>query len=485
LTISPSGSLTGWQRPRHLWVPDYDTSFGPEAIELCAMAGLVLDEWQQFVLTVLLAVRGGKWAAFEAALEVSRQNGKGGVYEGRELAGLFLLGEKVLVHCAHEQKTSDKALDRMEAIIEGCPDLSRRVKQIKRSNTQEGVYLKNGGELRYTTRTAGGLRGWSCDFLGLDEAMDIKETAHTSVFPTMAARPNPQILYAGSSVDQQTMHDGVVFARLRERGIRGGDQRLAYFGWSAPFDHPDQVTPEVARDPHHWAAANPAFGIRIDADYIEKEQGAMSARGFAVERLGVGDWPDTSDASDAVIAAETWRSLIDQASKALNPVCFALDVRPDRSSAAIGAAGKRTDGRRHVEIVDRRPGTGWVVDRLAELTANHQNVGVVLDPAGPAASLLTDLNERLDIEVTEVTASEHAQACGMIYDACEQSTLRHLGTPELDAAVKGARKRSLGDAWAWSRKISTVDISPLVAVTLAHWGSITRQPPAKPWVVVA
>jgi hypothetical protein len=481
LLLSPLGS----QRPRHLWVPDYDTSFGPEAIELCQMAGLVLDEWQQFVITVLLAVRAGKWAAFEAGLEVPRQNGKGGVYEARELAGLFLLGEKVLVHCAHEQKTSDKALDRMEALIEGCPDLSRRVKSIKRTNTHEGVYLKNGQELRYTTRTAGGLRGWSCDFLGLDEAMDIKETAHTSVFPTMAARPNPQIFYAGSAVDQQTMSDGVVFARLRERGIRGGDQRLAYFGWSAPFDHPGQVSEEAAQDPHHWAAANPAYGIRIDKDYIDKEQGAMSARGFVVERLGVGDWPETSEAGEMVIALETWRGLIDTASAVVDPVCFALDVRPDRSSAAIAAAGKRKDGTRHFEIVDQRPGTGWVVDRIADLTASHKHVGVVLDPAGPAASLLTDLNDRLDFEVTEVTANEHAQACGMIYDACEQATVRHLGTPELDAAIRGARKRSLGDAWAWSRKASTVDISPLVAVTLAFWGSVTRVPPPKMWMVVA
>jgi hypothetical protein len=94
--------------------------------------------------------------------------------------------------------------------------------------------------------------------------MDIKETAHTSVFPTMAARPNPQIFYAGSAVDQQTMHDGVVFARLRERGIRGGDQRLAYFGWSPRSTTPTRSPPEAAqrpaplggrqprvRDPHH------------------------------------------------------------------------------------------------------------------------------------------------------------------------------------------------------------------------------------------
>jgi hypothetical protein len=42
-----------------------------------------------------------------------------------------------------------------------------------------------------------------------------------------------------------------------------------------------------------------------------------------------------------------------------------------------------------------------------------------------------------------------------------------LGTPELKAALKGASKRSLGDSWAWARKSSAVDISPLVAVTLA------------------
>src|SRR4051812_10469661 len=91
LIDSPHPSPLGSQRPRVLWIPDYDTSFGPEAIELCRHVGLVLDEWQQFVLTVLLAVRAGKWAAFEAALEVARQNGKGGVYESREITGLFLL----------------------------------------------------------------------------------------------------------------------------------------------------------------------------------------------------------------------------------------------------------------------------------------------------------------------------------------------------------------------------------------------------------
>ena len=62
-----------------------------------------------------------------------------------------------------------------------------------------------------------------------------------------------------------------------------------------------------------------------------------------------------------------------------------------------------------------------------------------------------------------------------------EKALRHLGGLELRQAVKGATKRPLGDAWAWSRRKSTVDISPLVAATLALWGD--RKRPARGWTI--
>ena len=71
-------------------------------------------------------------------------------------------------------------------------------------------------------------------------------------------------------------------------------------------------------------------------------------------------------------------------------------------------------------------------------------------------------------------SKEHAQACGSLYDALVGRKVRHLGTPELTAAVDGAKTRVLGEAWAWSRKSSAIDISPLVAVTLALWGNTQR-----------
>jgi hypothetical protein len=60
--------------------------------------------------------------------------------------------------------------------------------------------------------------------------------------------------------------------------------------------------------------------------------------------------------------------------------------------------------------------------------------------------------------------------------------------PSLDAAVAGAKERDLGDAKALTRAASSVDISPLVAVTLAAWGHMTRshieeEEPAEPWAI--
>jgi hypothetical protein len=74
------------------------------------------------------------------------------------------------------------------------------------------------------------------------------------------------------------------------------------------------------------------------------------------------------------------------------------------------------------------------------------------------------------VEYEAVNAQEHARACGMLFDTVEQSGLKHLAQAELTAAIKGAAKRPLGDAWAWARKSSASDISPLVAVTLALYG---------------
>jgi hypothetical protein len=464
--------LRGSQQPRILHLPKSVSSTGQEAVELAAMAELEMDPWQQFVLQNSLGERpDGKWSAFEVGLEVPRQNGKGGILEARELAGLFLLGERLIIHSAHEFATASEALERMDNILEGAPDLSRRVRVIKRSHGEEGVYLKNGQRLRYKTRTKGGGRGFSADCVILDEAMILAESFIGSLFFTLSARPNPQVWYTGSAVDQSYMDHGRVFARIRQRALQGEDPALAYFGWSPAFERPDDLPPTAAADPDVWAQANPALGIRIDPEHIAKEHRSMDARTFAVERLGVGDWPATDEGADTIIDMDVWRALEDEGSQIDGSVCFAYDVKPDRSMAAIAVAGLRADGLAHGEIVEHRRGTGWVAQRLSELTSRHDSLGVVC--AGDDAKALIPEIRALDMKVDESTAAEQAQAHAQFINAVNDATLRHLGTPELEAALRGAATTQREGGQAWSRKNSSVDICPLVALT--HALSLAKQ----------
>src|SRR4051812_39799203 len=171
LVAAPAG-LVGHQRPRIASIPPSSSSAGAEAVELARMAGLHLDPWQEFALEAALGERpDGRWSAFEVGLVVSRQNGKGSVLEGRELAGLFLLGERLIIHSAHQFDTSLEAFSRLEALIADNDEFARRVKKITRSHGEEGITLTNGQRIRFRTRTKGGGRGFSCDCLILDEAM--------------------------------------------------------------------------------------------------------------------------------------------------------------------------------------------------------------------------------------------------------------------------------------------------------------------------
>jgi hypothetical protein len=127
LTSSPPDELRGVQTPRIESVPDYVSTSGHEAVELCAAFGVHLDPWQQHVLIGALGERpDGKWSAFEVATIVSRQNGKGEILLARQLAGLFLLGEHLIMHSAHEYKTAAEAFLRIRAVVENYDELRKR-----------------------------------------------------------------------------------------------------------------------------------------------------------------------------------------------------------------------------------------------------------------------------------------------------------------------------------------------------------------------
>lgn len=449
----------GIQEPTHLLVPPAVSSSAVEAAELAASVGLVLDPWQRLALEASLGeTADGRWAAFEFGLEVARQNGKGSVIEARELAGLFLFGEELILHSAHEFKVCSEAFRRLVGWIDGSADLSRRVKRVFTASGKESIELTSGARIRFVARSKGSGRGFTGDLIVLDEAMILSRDAVAAMMPTLSARPNPQIWYTGSApfAESEVWHS--VRRRAMETIESGESGRLAWCGWEAPAGA-DPADRDV------WLATNPAVGYRISPEYLEAEFGALDHESFLRERLSVAD---SGSAGGHMIDPVVWLSRADRGSVPAGGLVLGVDVQPGSMSAAVGVAGVRVDGVRHVEVIDVRPGTGWVVSRVAEVVSRNRDIcAVALDPRSPAGGLLAQLQTVLDVPVVEVGSAGHGQAVASLLQHVANGSVAHLGQPLLDAAVEAARPRRMGDAQAFSRSSSDANIAPLVAVTLA------------------
>ncbi|WP_079106584.1 terminase [Streptomyces hygroscopicus] len=473
------GRVYGWQTPPIQTAPPAVSTAGQEAIDLAARAGLVLDPWQQHVLRVGMGEKpDGSWAAFEVAFNVPRQNGKGGIIEARELWGLFIGGEELILHSAHEFKTAKNAFKRIERLIRQTPDLHKRVKTYRQTVGEEGIELHTGQLLRFIARSKGSGRGFTGHCNVMDEDMILGDNEMDALLPTMAAVEDPQIWYAGSA---GIGAPSVQLGRLRRRALAAielgaPDPSLAYMEWSAD-PHVDECAADCTAhdDPESDEAvlkSNPGIGHRLTLEKVARERATLSAAGYARERLGVGDYPSDSADTWQVIGEEVWRALADATSRPEDPVAFAIDTTPERSHSAIGVAGL-SGAAVHVEVVDHQPGTGWVVDRAVELDGRHSPRCWVVDEGGPAGSLIPELR-KAGLLVVSPKARQVAQACGQFYDAVTEQSLVHIDNAPLAAALAGAQQRPLGDAWAWARRGVSVDISPLVAVTLAKWGLETE-----------
>ena len=74
-------------------------------------------------------------------------------------------------------------------------------------------------------------------------------------------------------------------------------------------------------------------------------------------------------------------------------------------------------------------------------------------------------------------------ASGQFFEAVAQGAVRWPDQPVLLPGLAEASVKTMGDAWAWNRVGSPVDIAPLCAVTYALWG-LTNDV-AKPKTVTA
>lgn len=481
--MKPDATLV---KPAYLTHPPFTKTDGPEVADLAEMVGLAPDPEQRLALDVLFALGADfRVAAFEFAVIEARQNGKSGLFKMAALGWLFITDQRLVVWSAHEMATTREAFRDLAELIENCAPLRKRLAAgpshgIYRGNGDEAIELANGHRIKFKARTHGGGRGLTGDKVVLDEAMFLAPHHMGALLPTLSAVDDPQVVYGASA----GLAGSEVLRGVRDRGRAGGSPRLAYMEFcSLPEEnacadeacsHALGVEGCALDDVEYLRQANPALERRISVDYLLAERQALPPEEFGRERAGWWDKPEGAEGT--LITPEVWEKLKDPTSEPGDPISFGVYVSSDRTTAAIGVAGRRADGKIHVGIVpavrgkqfDTLPGTLWIPDRLAELWEWHPDA-VVIDGHSAAASLITAIEAR-NVDVAKINSTDLAKACGNFFDAVTEGNLRHRGARPLARAVTAGTKRELSDAWVWDRKDKSSDIAQLMAVTLAVHG---------------
>lgn len=470
-----------WTRPIRPLTPA--TSSGFECIEFAEQVlGLQLLPWQRWLLIHLLELNPDNTYRFRTAVVmVARQNGKSTLLQIIALWKLYLDGANLIIGTAQNLDIAEETWAGAVELAESVPELREEIAHVDRTNGKKALRLTAGERYKVAAASRRGGRGLSGDFIALDELREHQNwDAWAAVTKTTMARERPQIVGFSNAGTAES----VVLASLRNDAMAtigeryglwdgAGDDSLGIFEWSPSDDtvctcrHRPHQPECLLQDRSRWAAANPALGHTITERAISSAMSTDPDPIFLTEVLC--RWVD--GVFEPVIPLHAWAAAEDPTSTIRDgyQVALAVDVAyPDRDMAAISVCGMRDDGDLHVEVIAHRPGTDWVVRELVRLRDKWWPSAIVIDPGGPAGSLLNEAEEA-ELDIVQPSTREIAQGCGEFYDLLVDSKrLHHLGQKELNDALTSAAKRDLSDAWAWSRKGSR-DISPLVSATNAVW----------------
>jgi hypothetical protein len=324
----------------------------------------------------------------------------------------------------------------------------------------------------YKARTGGAGRGFAkADLVVYDEAQHLRAEHVAASGPARLANPNAQAWYCGSGGLETSENTW----RLRRRALTGGGSpRFAYVEHTAErvsvvdgrvvSERPSDVLDRGA-----WAEANPAYGYRITDESLLSLYDELGPELFARECLCV--WDPEAGEDGRLIPQGVWDLVCAPNVELSGRVAFGVDVHEDRSSATIVAVSEA----KQIEVVDHHPGVDWVMPRVDELCQKWGTI-VAFDAAGPVASLVHEFASLERQRRLVPVGAEMPRACGSFFDDVAEARLQVKRSKVLDAAVAGAARRFVGDAWKWARRDSSVDITALVAATVGLWAVALPQP---------
>jgi len=463
----------GRQTPTQAIVLPFKQSKGMEAVSFYEESGRHAQDWQKLLITDIMAQNDdGLWTHQKFGYEVPRQNGKGEILAMRELWGLRN-GERIC-HTAHKTSTSHSAFVRLMKLLsdagyvetgrkkKGRIDPDKSYKATKQYGLEQ-IFLKDGGQIVFRTRTEAGGIGESFDLLVIDEAQEYTSAQQSALIYTIAASPNPQTIFCGTPPTVTSKGD--VFVGLRQQTLAGQSFDTGWAEWST-YERPDDIM-----NADLWYETNPSLGTILKERTIRSED-ARNKLDFIIQRLGF--WHSYELKSE--ITQAEWLSLrVKRLPDLKGKIFCGIKFGVDGKNVSLSIALNTKDGKIFLETIDCRSqakGFAWLVSFVSKADV----YAVVIDGKGKS-ELLSEAFKQAHVKAKVIvpTYGDAITAYAGFRQAIDDASICHAGQPSVTAAISNCEKRMIGTNGAFGfRSIKEgVDVSIVESLALAFWGRST------------
>lgn len=413
---------------------------------------------------LMLAVRAdGEYAADHIVISLPRQVGK-----------TYLIACVIFALCLMKPglrviwtaQVKDTALETFEKFftMSQRPKVKPHILRTPRGKGDEAIVFNNGSSIEFGARDSGFGRGRSdVDVIIYDEGQHLSNEALENQGAAQNVAVNPLTFVMGTP--PRPKDKGEWFTLTRQEALDGDSEGTLYIEMSA-----DRGADPMDRD--QWRKANPSFPARTsERAMLRLRKKLKNDASWSREALGI--W-DTIGKQFSPINGALWDEGADVGpDDTAKPNGMAVDASHNRHFSVGACWLEETSA--HVEEVwaggDEAAATEWVAKRAG------RRIPVLIDAMSPAASMIPALKAR-GVKVRSGGPSDMSKACGLFASEVELGRLTHADQEPVNEARAGARKRAIGTAggWGYDRSDASVNIAPLVAVTLARLSAAAKKP---------
>jgi hypothetical protein len=431
----------------------------PSVRDTCHRLGWGFDGWQHGAGKLILAKRSDKtYAADTTCISIPRQAGKTYLIACIIFALCLLKPGLTVIWTAHRKSTARETFDQFDGMAKR-PKVAPHIRQVLRGKGDEAIHFNNGSRILFGARESGFGRGFAgVDVLVCDEGQILPDSTLEDLGATQNTAPDPLFFVMGTP--PRPRDSGEFFTLLRQEALDGESDSTLYIETSA-----DRGTDPMDAD--QLRKANPSYPHRTTHRALLRLRKKLK-NDDAWNREARGIWDEVVKQFSPINGA-LWTAGVDFGpDDGTRPNALAVDMSHDRL-ISVGACWLEGESAHVEEVwagVDDNAATEWVVARAGRRTL------VTIDGASPAASMVPSLKAR-GVRVHVGTSSDMAKACGLMASDVAAGRLTHADQESVNEAREGARRRTIGVAggWGYDRSNPSVNIAPLVSVTLARLGA--------------